>query len=498
MRFPTLYQINTRVALNELTGALGRPATLEDLPEALLEQIAGRGFSWLWLMGIWQTGPLGREISRHDPRVLASLERDLPGFRVEDISGSPFAVQAYDVHREFGDDRALARLRDRLARRGIRLLLDFVPNHVACDHPWVFDRPEYFIHGSANDLARSPQNYARVPTRDGPRIMAHGRDPNFDGWSDTLQLNHCHPGLREAQLGVLGRIAGRCDGVRCDMAMLLEPSVIQGTWGDRARPIDGTPATYAPFWTEAIAAIRRQHADFLFVAEAYWNLEWTLQEQGFDFTTDKPLYDRLRAGAAGPVRELLQATPAFRDRSLRFIENHDEPRAAALFAAAMHRAAAVVALFAPGLRLVHDGQIEGRRVHGSIHLARREAEAPDDGLRAFYDRLLAALARPEAHEGRWNLWRCRPAWDGNPTWDQFIVSTWDRDKTCLLVVVNYGPSQAQCTVPIGLSDLRGGRWMLVDLMSETRYECEGDELAGPGLILDLPGWGYQIFALHPV
>src|SRR5262249_34672336 len=148
-----------------------------------------------------------------------------------------------------------------LGRRRLKLLLDFVPNHTAPDHPWVAMHPEYYVHGSEEDLAREPQNYLRVPGGRGgsgrPLILAHGRDPYFDGWRDTLQLNYRHGGFREAQIAQLGAIAERCDGVRCDMAMLVQPEIIQRTWGDRSRPADGSPARDAPFWPEAMAAIRR-------------------------------------------------------------------------------------------------------------------------------------------------------------------------------------------------------------------------------------------------
>ena len=178
--------------------------------------------------------------------------------------------------------------------------------------------------------------------------MAFGRDPYFDGWADTFQLNYRHAGFREARIAELGAIADRCDGVRCDMAMLLQPAIIQRTWGDRSRPADGSPPKDNPFWPEAIAAIKRRHPGFTFAAEVYWDMEWELQQAGFDYTYDKRLYDRLVEGAATPVREHLMADPGFQERSLRFIENHDEPRAAATFSPEMHRAAATIALLARG------------------------------------------------------------------------------------------------------------------------------------------------------
>ena len=192
-------------------------------------------------------------------------------------------------------------------RRELRLLVDFVPNHVALDHPWVDAHPEFLIAGDEDDLRREPKNYVALQTARGEGSSRTAAIRTSSGWNDTLQLNYRHGGLRQAMLAELERIAERADGVRCDMAMLLEPEVIARTWGERARPRDGTPPVDRPFWPEAIARIRQRHPQFLFVAEVYWGLEWALQEEGFDFTYDKRLYDRLRAGKARPVREHLRA-----------------------------------------------------------------------------------------------------------------------------------------------------------------------------------------------
>ena len=498
MSHPLLYQINTRVFLQERSVALKRPATLDDVPDALLDDVAAKGFAWVWFLGVWQTGRVGREISRSDPKLVEECRRDLPDLREQDITGSPFAIVAYRVNDDFGGDKALAGLRDRMARRGLKLLLDFVPNHTGRDHPWVTAHPEYYVHGSEDDLARQPQNYARVAAGRGAgsaTILAFGRDPYFDGWPDTFQLNYRHAGFREAQIGELGAVAQRCDGVRCDMAMLLQPQIIQKTWGDRALPSDGSPAKDDPFWPEAIAAIRRRHPGFTFIAEVYWDMEWELQQTGFDYTYDKRLYDRLLSGDASQVREHLWADETFQDHSMRFLENHDEPRAAAAFAHPMHKAAAVVASTARGLRFFHEGQFDGRRVHVSMHLGRRPWEAVDEELRAFYGRLLDGLKRPELHDGTWRLADVREAWQGNQTHQQLIVSSWQSGERRLLVAVNYGPSQAQGYVgAAGLSGLEGRTFTLVDLLGDARYQRSGDDIAGR-LYLDMPPWGYNVFEL---
>jgi glycosidase len=180
--------------------------------------------------------------------------------------GSSFAVTAYAAHPAMGGKAALERLRQRLHARGLRLMLDFVPNHMAPDHPWARERPELFVRGSQDRLEREPGNYMTLETARGPMVLAHGRDPYFPGWPDTLQLDYGNPATREATRGELLAAAALCDGLRCDMAMLILPDVFQRTWGIAAEP----------FWPGAIQAVQASRPDFVFMAEVYWDLEGTM------------------------------------------------------------------------------------------------------------------------------------------------------------------------------------------------------------------------------
>ena len=492
MAYPYLYQINTRVWLGERSRQLGRRATLQDIPDQLLDEIVARGFDYVWFLGVWQTGPAGRAVSLAHPEWLEEYRRTLPDFSDADVSGSPFAIQRYALHSDFGGPEDIAALRDRIHARKLKLILDFVPNHTAMDHPWVEERPKFYVHGTSDDLAREPQNYRRVKTSSGERILAHGRDPYFPGWPDTLQLNYRHPELRAAMTGELLAISKLADGVRCDMALLILPEVFARTWGERARPGDGATPVDDSFWSTAIKQVRQANPGFLFMAEVYWDLEWALMQQGFDFTYDKRLYDRLHAQDAVAVRDHLHADMPFQRGSVRFLENHDEPRAASVFPQNVHRAAAVIAFLVPGMRFFHEGQLEGRRTRVSMHLGRRPEEPVDEQIRSFYLRLLEVLKRPELWEGRWLLLECRPAWDGNPTWDRYIAFMWVGTRGGVLVTVNYGPSQGQCYVSLPLN-FQGRHFVLNDLLGSARYERNGDELAARGFYLDMPAWGFHVF-----
>src|SRR6186713_2942056 len=158
-RYPSLYQINTRVWLTDLSRRLCRNATLDDIPDTALDRIGRMGFDWVWLLSVWQTGPVAQRISRTNPEWRNEFEETLPDLHEDDIAGSGFAITGYTVHEKLGGDAALARLRSRFRNRGLRLMLDFVPNHTAPDHPWVADHTNYYVAGTEADLVREPLNY---------------------------------------------------------------------------------------------------------------------------------------------------------------------------------------------------------------------------------------------------------------------------------------------------------------------------------------------------
>ncbi|PWT95299.1 MAG: alpha-amylase [Blastocatellia bacterium] len=486
MVYPSLYQINTRVWLTQLSRELGRKATLDDLPDRDIDRFAEIGFDWIWLLSVWQTGAASQKISRSLPELRREFEKTLPDLTEQDIEGSGFAITGYSVHPNLGGDEALSRIRARLRSRGLRLMLDFVPNHTGLDHPWVEQHPEYYIAGTEEDLARAPHNYGWAKREKGDLVLAYGRDPYFPGWTDTFQLNYGNPPTQRAMISVLSKIAGQCDGVRCDMAMLLLPEVFERTWGLFAEP----------FWPKATQQVREQHPDFLFMAEVYWDLEWTLQQQGFDYTYDKRLYDRLRDGHARPVREHFHADKDYQNKSARFLENHDEPRAAETFPDEVHKAAAVITFLCPGLRFFHQGEFEGRLKRISPHLVRAPDELVNEELKQFYDRLLAVLRQPLVRDGEWQLLECVPAWSDNWTWDCFVAFGWAGKKgEHLIVTVNYSANQSQCYVRLPFGELAGQRWRLTDLIGNAVYDREGDDLQSRGLYLDEPPWKVSVFSL---
>ncbi|MDX2133783.1 MAG: alpha-amylase family glycosyl hydrolase [Saprospiraceae bacterium] len=485
--YPSLYQVNTRVWLTDLSREVGRAVTLDDIPDEALDRLIDEAIEWVWLLSVWQTGPEGRRISRENPDWQAEFRETLPDLTEDDVAGSGFAIAAYTVHASLGGDAALARLRARLRSRGIRLMLDFVPNHSAIDCPWVQAHSDYYVHGNEAEMAAAPANYRKMDHPQGSLILAHGRDPYFPGWPDTLQLNYGNPKLQEAMVTELTNIAGKCDGVRCDMAMLVEPAVFERTWGI---PSD-------PFWPKAIRQVREQVPGFVFMAEVYWDMEWELQQHGFDYTYDKRLYDRLREGHAGPVRDHFLAAPGYQNKMARFLENHDEPRAAAAFPPGMHQAAAVLTYCSPGLRFFHYGQLQGKTKRISPHLVRGPQEPVNAELETFYRELLALLYLPAFKSGHWQLLATTPAWADNPTHLNYIAFAWEGPAgERFLVAVNYAPQHSQCYIPLPFPELDGFQWRLNDRISGTAFVRDGHDLQHMGLYLDEHPWRHFVFSFQ--
>ena len=178
------------------------------------------------------------------------------------------------------------------------------------------------------------------------------------------------------------------------------------------------------------------------MAEAYWDLEWELQQQGFDYCYDKRLYDRMEHGDVEPVRQHLQGDPEFERRLVRFLENHDEPRAAATFPPDKHRAAAVVVLSLPGAKLLHEGQFQGRRTRVTVFLARRPEETPDLDLERFYETLLQQTAEEPFRSGEWTMCECT-GWPDNMSCRNLLAWCWKKQTARCLVIVNFSGASSR-------------------------------------------------------
>ena len=483
---PFLYEIHTVPWLLELSRQKDARITLGQVPEREWDHLAQLGFDYIWLMGVWQKSPEGRRFWRQAEETFSVYDAALPGWRPQDVIGSPYSIQAYQPDFEVGDWEELASVRRQLQRRGMGLILDFVPNHTGPDHPWVTANPHYYVQGTRQQFEARPNDFQAVSLNGTTLYLARGRDPFFDPWPDTLQLNYFVPEVRTAMIRVLKKLSRCCDGVRCDMSMLILNDIFSKTWPHLPQAVPEQE-----FWSEARSAV----PDMIWLAEAYWDTEWSLQQLGFDYVYDKTLYDRIRFSTAPDLRLHLTADSAFQRGLLRFIENHDEARSAAEFDRNRLSAAATLLATLPGMRLFHHGQLQGRKTYLPVQLRRGCPEADDSSLENFYRRLLKLAGDDCFHSGQWQMLETRPIEDDSAA--NLIAYCWRSTREQRLVVVNFADqaSQARIGLPQGIN--MECDYLLEDLLTNDCYRRSGRELSQQGLHVFLKAWQSHIFDLTP-
>lgn len=486
-KHPHLFQINTWVWLDQLSKGKGRAIRLADVPDGEWDRLRGLGIDLVYLLGIWQRSPAGRLIFRTDPANFGGFDHALRGWTISNVVGSPFSIQHYVPDAHIGDWDQLDTVRRKLHDRGMGLILDFVPNHTGPDHVWITAHPEYYVQGTEADFHARPAAFILVePDQRSPLFIARGRDPYFDPWPDTAQLNYFSPDARAALIGVLRHISEHCDGVRCDMAMLVLNDIFPRTWGNLLR---GTPPPQQEFWKEAIAAVRPK---FIWMAEVYWDLEARLQQLGFNYTYDKRLYDRLRDQSARPVRDHLSADISYQSRMARFLENHDEPRSVPTYGRERIPCLAGMIATLPGLRFFHQGQFEGRTIHIPMPLNAQAEEAPDAELLKIYEKILRIADEATFHNGEWRLLPVE-ANESDSSCDNLVAYRWKSLDSYRLVVANLSRATSQGRIHVEQELRSSSSYIFSDRFNDQKYVRERSDLVSGGLYVRLGAYGCHIF-----
>lgn len=463
-------------------------ADLGAIPGSYLREIRRRGFDAVWLMGVWERSPVSRGIALEVPALREEYEHFFSGWSPEEVAGSPYSIRRYVPDARLGGWEGLGAFREKANQLGLKVFLDFVPNHLACDHPWIGHHPEFFV-----GMDRIPEGDEKdIFFKSGPeRWTAHGKDPYFPAWTDTAQVNYFSQDARKAMADELVRLSSRCDGLRCDMAMLPLNDVFGRTWGRWVSPPEGL----TEFWSEAIRSVKTRFPQTVFIAEVYWGLEQKLLEQGFDYVYDKVLYDHLLEGAAGHIRDRLRGSSGLGSRALRFAENHDEKRAIDAFGRDKSFAASVIALTSPGLGLIHDGQEDGRGRKAPVQLGRWPDAEPDEILAERYRHLLLFLSDTAVRDGLHEILDPLPAWEGNGSNDSWVVQCWRQDSRAVIAAVNFSGQQAQARVRFGDSFLNRSKLYFRDLTDGKVYERDAESLRREGLFLDQGAWGIHLWVV---
>jgi glycosidase len=492
---PKLYEINTRVWIKKF----GREAKINSVPLSYFQALADKGINIVWLMGIWKTCPSTIEKYCFETNLLSAYNNSLKDWRKEDVIGSPFSIDKYEINPVLGSWNDVKELKKKLNSIGIKLFLDFVSNHFSADSSLIKTNPEIFLEADDEILARDPFTFFKPDClQTDPdackKIFAHGRDPLFPPWTDTIQINYFNEEARKFLISSLIRITEICDGIRCDMAMLLLNNIFYNTWLGVLNKF-GYKKPENEFWKIAIEQVKKKSPDFIFLAETYWDLEWFLQQLGFDFTYDKRLTDRLMLNDIHGVYAHLRAEKSYQLKSVRFLENHDERRAVIKFGKQKSIAAAAVISTIPGMKFYFDGQFEGKKIRLPVQLGREPVEKVSETKKAFYDKLLRITKDEIFTFGDWNLLEPVPASEKNESFNNFFAWIWKYENSYRIVVINFSDSTSQCRLKIQFES-QSETVSLIDLLNEQQYVRRIDEIKDPGLFIELKSYNSHLFSVE--
>ena len=486
---PSLYEINTRVWLKNF-GKGKAEVSFSDIPNTYWDDFVKNGIDYVWLMGIWKTcdSVIGKYCFEEE--LVKSYDRALKDWKREDVIGSPFAIDVYEVNPKLGNLKSLLELKSQLNKKGIKLILDFVPNHFSADSSLIKINPDIFLFVDKSLFERDPHTFYKPVNQQ--NYFAHGRDPFFPAWQDTIQVNFFSEDARNYLTGILLDLTKVCDGVRCDMAMLAINNVFKNTWAG-VLASSGFETSKTEFWKDAIAKVKNERQDFLFIAETYWDLEWELQQLGFDYTYDKRLTDRLKMSSVNEIHDHFLAQQDFQKKLVRFLENHDEERAVTALGKEKSKAAAVIISTVPGMHFYYDGQFEGKKIKLPVQLAREPEETALNGMKDFYSELLPVAAQEIFKHGKWTLLELTSSWESNTTYKNMLAWFWTFHDEKRVVVVNYSSILATCRLKL---DLRGypEEVTIKDLLNDRTYMRSAEEVFHLGLYIELKSYQSHIFS----
>lgn len=484
---PNLYEINTRVWIKQF----GKDAKLHSVPSSVWQELANKGMDYVWLMGIWKTNESVIDKYCFEEGLIEDYNRALSDWKREDVIGSPYSIDKYEPNPGLMGLGNLQRLRDTLHSFDLKLILDFVPNHFSADTTLISTHPNIFLEANFDMFKKDPHTFF-VSFQNPKKVFAHGRDPFFPAWQDTIQVNYFNPEAREFMIKTILDLVNVCDGIRCDMAMLNLNNIFENTWGGVLSKA-GFDKPEKEFWEIAIQKAKEKRNDFLFIAEAYWDLGWDLQQLGFDYTYDKRLTERLINGYVPEIKSHLRAEEDYQKKLVRFLENHDEERAVSAFGQNKSKAAAVVTSTLLGMHFFHDGQFEGKKVKLPLQLGRAPIEKINVSIKKFYNTLLSITKNEIFKKGTWAFLEALPAWDGDFTYENILIWMWQKESEKRLIVINYTDSTSRTRIKFNVNEY-SDKIEFHDLLHNKKYLRSKEEIITIGLFIELKSYESHIFA----
>jgi glycosidase len=420
---------NIYVWLDQLSKQYGHPLTrLDQIPDEELDTLAHRGFTGLWMIGLW--------------------ERSKASQRIKQMCGNPEAVASayslfdYQIAADLGGWEALQDLRARAWQRGIRLSTDMVPNHMGIDAKWVIEHPDWFIaldhspfptytFNGANlswdervgiyiedhyyDRTDAAVVFKRVDHwTNGERYIYHGNDGTSMPWNDTAQLNFLKPEVREAVIQTILHVARNFPIIRFDAAMTLAKKHYQRLWFPQPGSGGDIPsraehgmmqeefdaAMPNEFWREVVDRVAVEVPDTLLLAEAFWLMEgYFVRTLGMHRVYNSAFMNMLRdednANYRSVIKNTIEFDPEILKRYVNFMNNPDERTAVDQFGKGdKYFGICTMMATMPGLPMFGHGQVEGlAEKYGMEYRRAYWDEHPDRYLVERHEREIFPLLR---------------------------------------------------------------------------------------------------------
>lgn len=483
-----MLEVNTRIWIKRF----GKNTLLSEIPAEYIEKLSTLGIEILWLMGVWKTSSKLAEKCCFGSEAVTEYTKALEDWKKADVIGSPFAIDDYILNPELGVERDLLILKEKLNKKGIKLFLDFIPNHLGADSSLINSHPDIFLKTDQESYLRDPYTFYEYKNNN-TIYIAHGRDPFFPPWTDTAQLNFFEEKTRDFLIEKLIYISTIADGVRCDMAMLPLNNVFFNTWsGPLSKSGYKKPAD--EFWQTAIKKTKQNNKNFIFLAEAYWDLERELQKLGFDYTYDKTLMDKIVNHDIPAIRAHLNSDQEFQLKSVRFIENHDEPRAARNLGIPKSLAAAVIISTIQGVHFYYDGQFEGKKIKLPVQLGREPLERISREVLEFYNNLLRITNNNIFKYGNWQLFYPEFVDPNDNTNENILAWQWELENDFRIIIINYSDVVSRCRIKLDM-ETKTHKIRFEDLLTSKIYQRSAKEIKSPGLFIELKEYQSHIFSV---
>lgn len=407
---------NTYVWLDQLSRQYQRSiTTLDQIPDEELDLLAKRGFTGLWLIGLWERSAASQRIKQR--------------MGLADAVASAYSLHAYEIAQDLGGWGSLHNLRSRAWSRGIRLSADMVPNHMGIDSTWVIEHPDWFLSSSfppyssysfqSENVSDDPRvriiledhyydrtdaavSFQRRDSSTGDvRYLYHGNDGTSFPWNDTAQLDYTNPTVREAVIQVILQVARNFPVIRFDAAMTLAKKHIQRLWFPEPGAGGAIPSRSQygmsraefeskipeEFWREVVNRVAVEVPDTLLLAEAFWLMEgYFVRTLGMHRVYNSAFMHMLRdednAKYRTAIRNTLEFDPQILKRYVNFMNNPDEKTAVEQFGRGdKYFGICTVLSTLPGLPMFGHGQVEGLAEKYGMEFRRPKwEETSDEGL----------------------------------------------------------------------------------------------------------------------